>query len=374
MDKIVCKRCVMDNVSDPTITFNQEGFCNYCTDAIRRMSNTYFPNSEGYRILEGLISRLKKDGKGKQFDCIMGLSGGLDSSYLAYLGAVKWGLRILALHIDDGFDTPIAKENIQMLCKKANIELKTIIPNSLQFNDLSKSFILAGVPNIAIPQDNVIFAYIYKEARKTKVKNFLSGGNFALESILEQGNTHTAFDVVNIYNIHKKFGQEAIPEIPLLSLFRKGILNKFILKINTYRPLNYIDYNKEIAIKDLNKFCNFNYYGSKHLENYFTAFTQLYWFPNKFGVDKRKSHLSSMIVSGQLTRDEAVIELGKPLYDKIMMNIVIELIKSKLKFSDTEFTEIMNSIPKQHTDYKTSLFNRLVYKYYFQKSLYVKQK
>ena len=266
-----------------------------------------------------------------------------------------------------GLTHPHAKDNIHKLCKNANIDLKIITPNPKQFYDLTKSFLLAGVPNIAIPQDNVIFSYLYEEAKKKKVKNFLSGGNFALESILEQGNTHTAFDVVNIKDIHRKYGQINISDIPLLSLYKKGILLKYLLKINTYKPLDYINYNRKGAIEELYDFCDFNYYGSKHLENYLTAFTQLYWFPKKFGVDKRKSHLSSMIVSGQLTRDEALDELRKPLYDESEMEQIISMVKSRLLITDSEFLDIMSSKPKQHTEYKTSKFNDYTNKYYFKK-------
>lgn len=365
MEVQVCTRCVMDNASDKTISFDGNGNCNYCNNALNRMKSTYFPNEEGSRLLDELLVKIKKEGRGKKYDCIMGISGGLDSSYLAYLGAVKWKLRILAIHIDDGFNTPSASDNIKKLCEKANIGLKVIKPDEQQFNDLTRSFIRAGVPDIAIPQDNLIFSYLYKESHKTGVKNFLSGGNFALESILEKGNSHGAFDKTNIKDIQKTFGTTSINKLPVMSLFKKGIITKYFLRINTYRPLDLIDYNRDIAIKELYQFCGFKYYGSKHLENTLTTFTQLYWFPHKFNVDKRKSHLSSMIVSGQIGRKEALEQLNKPLYEKNEMNGIIKIIQNKLNISDTEFSAIIEQKPKQHTEYKTSLFNGLLDKYYF---------
>lgn len=355
----------MDNFSDKTIMFDKNGHCNYCTNAIKRMETTYFPNEEGDKLLNALLTKIKNEGKGKQYDCIMGISGGLDSSYLAYLGAIKWNLRILAIHIDDGFDTSITKDNIKKLCTKANIDLKVIKPNEQQYNDLTRSFIRAGVPNIAIPQDNIIFSCLYKEASRTGVRNFLSGGNFALESILEIGNTHGAFDKVNIKDIQKKYGTISIGDLSIMSLFWKGIIAKYLLRINTFRPLDYIDYSRDKALKELHDFCEFKYYGSKHLENTLTAFTQLYWFPLKFKVDKRKSHLSSMIVSGQISREEALKELQMPLYDEIKMDAIIQLVRKKLNISSEEFEIIMEAKSKQHTDYKTSLFNRTLDKYHF---------
>lgn len=348
---IRCTRCIMDNSSDDTITFNKNGYCNYCTNAIAIKEKVYFPNEEGQKELDSLIKELKVYGEGKKYDCIMGISGGLDSSYLAYLGH-KWGLRILAIHVDDGFDTEISKENIRKLVNAANIDLVTITPDTIQFNALTKTYMKAGVPNLAAPQDNVLFASLYDYARKNRIKYFLSGSNFALESILQRGNTHDPYDVVNIRDIHSKFGEQPTGKLLFISHMKKAFDEHF-LKLKTICPLNYIDYNRERAFKELHDFCGFEYYGRKHLENILTAFAQLYWFPKKFGVDKRTSHLSSMIISGQMTREEALKEYELPLYDEKMISEYIFVIKDKLGISDEEFEEIMSSPSKQHTEYKT---------------------
>ena len=168
-----CSRCVMDDSSDSTIRFDADGVCNYCTDAIEKGKLGYFPEKEGQRKLAQMIERLKEAGKGKPYDCLMGISGGLDSAYLAYLGAVKWGLRICAIHVDDGFDTELAKNNIRNLCEKCHIELKVITPDAEQFNDLTRAYFMAEVPNAAIPQDNILFACLYDYARKYKIYNSL---------------------------------------------------------------------------------------------------------------------------------------------------------------------------------------------------------
>lgn len=344
-----CARCVMNDSSDSRILFDEKGQCNYCTKAYDDIGRRYFPNEEGARRLEKLLNDIMENGKGKKYDCIMGMSGGLDSSYLAYLG-YRWGLRILAVHIDDGFDTEISKSNLRKLIAATGFDYEVIKPDAVQFNDLTLAYMKAGVPNIAIPQDNVLFAYIYKKVRQYGIKYFLSGNNFSLECILQKGNTYGAMDVENLMAIHNQFGKEPVDQLEFLSE-KQMKDDKLELGIETPMPLDYIDYNRERAFRELKEFCGFEYYGRKHLENILTAFIQLYWFPKKFGVDKRTSHLSSMIVSGQMTREEALEELKEPLYDEQMMGEYIEIIKKKLLISDEEFDAIMKAPVHQHREY-----------------------
>ena len=346
----ICSRCVMDNASDDTITFDEHGCCNYCTTELNNKDSVYFPNEKGQEKLEAMLLEIKQNSKNKPYDCLMGISGGLDSSYLAYLGH-KWGLRMLAVHIDDGFDTDISKSNIRKLCDACKIDLKIEKPDPIQFNDLTAAYIRANVPDIAIPQDNILFACLYYYARKYKLQYFLSGGNFALECILQSGNTFTAYDVVNIKGIHKKFGKQSIEKLKFLSNYRK-FFDKVLLNIKTYRPLNYIDYNRDRALQELHDFCGFEYYGSKHCENTLTKFIQQYWFYKRYGVDKRRSHLSSMIVSGQITREIALQEVEKPIYDSGDMEKTKACVLGKLGITQEEFDSILSEYPKQHTDYK----------------------
>lgn len=343
----------MDNSSDNKIVFDSDGNCNYCSDALKNKAKVYLPNEEGKAKLTELINRLKKQNGNKKYDCIMGISGGLDSSYLAYLGATKWGLKIKAVHIDDGYDTQISKSNILQLCNKSdNIDLTIIRPDTKQYNGLIKAYMLAGVPNLAAPQDNILLAHVYDYSRKNKIKHFLSGGNFALESILQKGNTYDAGDVTNIKDIHKNFGEGPINKLKFRSKLQRFI-DQELYKIETIRPLDYIDYNRERAFKELKEYCGFEYYGSKHLENDLTAFIQLYWFPIKFNVDKRKSHLSSMIVSNQMTREGAIAELEKPLYLKENMEDVIAKILYNIGMSREEFDNIIKQSTRSHDDFKT---------------------
>lgn len=348
-----CTRCIMDNSADPFIEFDEKGHCNYCNEAIDNLNKYYFPNCNDSSRLNLLLEKIKKEGVGKNYDCMMGISGGLDSSYLAYLGSMKWGLRILAFHVDDGYDTEISKRNIKRLADLPNVTMHTIIPDAKQFNELTRAFLFAGVPNIALPQDNILFAELLKEAKKYHITAFLSGSNLSLESILQRGNTHPNYDDTNIKDIFRKHGRGSINKLHFLSPLKRDVYH-YINHITTYRCLDLISYNRESAITELHDQIGFEYYGSKHLENDLTKFIQLYWFPHKFKVDKRKSHLSSMIVSGQMTREQALNEIQKPLYDEKDMEDTIDMILKRLDISKQDFDLIMNSPIHQHTEYKTS--------------------
>lgn len=353
-----CTRCIMDNKSDDKIVFDKDGFCNYCSYALEIQDKVYFPNKLGEQKLQELIARLKEENKGHKYDCLMGISGGLDSSYLAYLGSVKWGLRILAVHVDDGFDTEVSKRNIERIANFPNLDMKIVKPDTEQFNELTKAYMRAGVPNLAVPQDNVLFAAVYEFMKKNKLRSFVSGSNYALECILQAGNTYTAYDLTNLKYIHKNFGKGSLNKLTLLSAFKKDI-DAYLLKVETPTPLNLIDYNRDRAMQALMDYCGFEYYGGKHLENDLTKFVQQYWFYHKFGVDKRTSHLSSMIASGQMTREEAQRQYQLPLYDEADMQATITRVLEKLGMSREEFDKIMAQKGKQHIDYKASIYTKI---------------
>ena len=267
---------------------------------------------------------------------------------------------MLAVHIDDGYDTDISKENIRKLIEATGFDYEVITPDSDQFNALTLAYMKAGVPNIAIPQDNILFAFLYNRMKEYKINYFLTGGNFALECILQHGNTYSAWDVTNIKDINDRFGSMPIDKLKFISTIQLEI-DKRMLGIKTPRALNYIDYNRDRAFRELKDFCGFEYYGRKHLENALTAFIQLYWLPRKFGVDKRTSHLSSMIVSGQLTRNEALDLLKEPIYDEKQMNKYIQLICDRMMISTEEFERIMSAPTHQHKEYKIES-SKLYYK------------
>lgn len=346
----------MDNSSDSTIVFDEHGHCNYCKSALSYRGRKYFPNGDVQ--LKAIVERIKKESKGKRYDCTLGLSGGLDSSYVLYIGA-RLGLRMLAVHIDDGLDTDIAKHNVDKLCRTANVDIEYIHPDREQYADLTLSFFKAGLQGVAIPQDNILIRALREYTRKFDVKYLLSGSNFALESILEHSAGVSAKDRCHILNVHKLFGTKSIDKLQLESI-TGYYLSRVLSPVKTVLPLNYIDYNKDRAFQELHEFSGFEYYGGKHHENVLTRFMQGYYLPVKYGMDKRKSHLSSLIMAGQLSRDEALLELDKPTYESPeIQEADTNLLAEYFGLSRQEFEKILDIPAKQHSDYKMSIFEKI---------------
>lgn len=357
-----CSRCVMDNESDPYVTFDENGLCSYCREAFKRKAIVYFPNEDGRSKLKKLLSKLKREGQGKDYDCMMGISGGLDSSYLAMLG-YRWGLRILGVHIDDGFDTEIAKKNIENLSQACHIKLITIKPDADQFNALTKAFIFAESVSLDIPQDNILFATLHNYAKKHSIKYFLSGGNFALESILQKSSNTNTFDKKRIERINNRYGELPINKLDIMSNYQR-ITDRYIHKFHSVRPLNYIDYNQTRAIEELKQFCGFRFYEAKHCENYLTKIIQLYWMPRKFGFDKRKSHFSSLIVTNQISRDTALKELETKAFQVPNMEHDLNLVLSILGINKATFDQIILKKGNLFTEGNTSIGYKIARKYF----------
>lgn len=354
-----CTRCVMDNASDASIVFDEQGHCKYCSDVLKRKFSEYFPNQEGKKKLDEIIEKIKNEGKGKKYDCLVGVSGGVDSSYVIYIGHL-YRLRMLAVHIDDGLDSEIAKKNIANLCTVAGVELINVSPDKEQYADLLLSFIKASVPNLAMPQDNILFKELFGIIRKYNIKYSLNGANFAHESILERFDEVNANDKRHIKSIHEKFGTKPISKLKLQSLFESYIFRRYLSPVTSIYPLNYIEYNLEKALADLKVFSDYQYYGGKHYESILTRFLQCYYLPVKYGFDKRKSHFSSLIVSGQMSRDEAIQKLEQSPY---ISEDLLEYDKNVLaEFVDQtrdEFDRLIALPPKLHVDYPYSLWNKL---------------
>lgn len=307
-----CTRCVMDNASDPTISFDAVGHCNYCTDVLRRMPAEYFPNEEGKQRLDAMVAEIKETCKDDPYDCIVGVSGGIDSSYIIYWGWTQ-GLRMLAIHVDDGLDNPVATENLKKLVEKTGVTMVTIQPDMEEYRDILRSLLKGSLPNLAIAQDNLIIKSLQDYAEQQHIRYSLDGSNFAHESILERGHSVNACDKKFILAVQKKFGEQTIRHIKFSSL-EDRYLRRHHASVIHLRPLNNMSYQLKGAIHELEEFCGFQYYGGKHYESILTRFLQCYYLPTKFGKDKRKSHYSSLIVSGQMTREEALELLEKPLY------------------------------------------------------------
>lgn len=349
----------MDNRSDKSITFDKNGFCNYCTDTLKRMPSEYFPNEEGRLRLENYIKKIKEDCKDDSYDCIVGVSGGIDSSYILYLGA-EYGLRMLAIHVDDGFDNPVAIENLKKLTEKTGTKMITIVPNKSEYMDVIKSFFKASVANLAFLQDNLITKALELYAEANNIKYSLDGSNIAHESILERDYSVNACDKKFIYGIQSKFGEIKIRDLDLMSLTDRYIRRKFKSKVKHFRPLNFLEYNLSDAIVTLEQYCGFEYYGGKHYESILTRFLQCYYLPVKFGKDKRKSHYSSLIISGQMTREEALELIKKPYYNSDdLLEFDLSYIAKQLGITRDELMGYIKQEPKKDFNYPHSFLNNL---------------
>ena len=359
MMKQICRRCVMDDERDKTFRIDEYGYCNYCTDTLKRLPSEYFPNAIGRNMLDEIMDKIKADGSGGKYDCMVGISGGVDSSYVIYLGH-QYGLRMLAVHVDDGLDTEIAMQNIDKICRKTKTDLIMIKPPDLnQYRDLIRSFFLARVPNIAMPQDNIIAAAINDAAKRYNIKYNLSGGNFSLECILERSTGVNALDTRHIHAIHKLFGRGNIDKLRLATFFEEYIYGRYFNKTTKVLPLNFIDYNLKRILDELSVFCDYNYYNGKHHESKLTRFLQCYYLPVKYKFDKRKSHFSSMIVSGQMTRTKALEELSKdPYLSNELKENDLNFIADYLGMTRKEFDDLLALPAKEHQDYPVSIINK----------------
>lgn len=345
----ICNRCIMDT-SDPEIVFDKNGFCNHCTDALERAKLIWFPNAEGEQMLLAIAEKIKEDEKNKEYDCIIGLSGGVDSSYLAYK-VVKLGLRPLVVHVDCGWNSELAVKNVENIVKKLNIDLHTHVVDWQEMKDLQLAYFKANIANQDVPQDHAIFAALYTYAVANNIKYVFNGSNFATECILPKAWGYNALDYKNLKSIHKKFGSRTLKKYPHVTFFKRYIYFSFIRKMNIVKALNIMSYNKDVAIEIMKKELDWQYYGGKHHESRFTKFFQAYYLPTKFGYDKRRAHLSSLIVSGQISRDTALKEMEQEIYPDDSYMDDMEYVAKKLGISLKEFQGIIAMPNKSYKDY-----------------------
>lgn len=359
MTNKICSRCVMDD-SDQSIVFDKNGYCNYCTDVLRRMPTEYFPNESGKQQLDKMMEKVKADGKGFKYDCMVGVSGGLDSSYVLFLGK-KYGLRMLCVHVDDGLDTETAKSNIAKLCKKCEADLIIVRPDIEQYKDITRSLFLSGVPNLALAQDNLLIAALRDTAKKYHIRYSLSGANFSMESILQRGTDGVnSGDKKHLVALHKQFGKVKINKLRFSNMFENYIEKRYFSRTKTLYPLNYINYRLDNTITELKSFCDYEYYGGKHYESILTRFLQCYYLPTYFDFDKRKSHFSSLIVTEQMTRQDALERLAKPAYNSDeLLQSDIKFLANYLEMSESEFRSILAQPKHKHSDYPTSVLNKI---------------
>lgn len=341
----ICLKCIYDEFV-PAIVFDNNGICNYCKmiDDLKKRYNT--GNKKGEEEFNKIVNKIKIDGKRKKYDCVVGVSGGTDSSYMIYK-AVKLGLRPLAVHYDNTWNTSIATENIRKVLGKLNVDLYTHVVDNKESDDIFKSFFLANVPEIDGPTDIALAETLYRAASKFNVKYILEGHSFISEGVSPLSSAYV--DGGYIKNIHKKFGKHKMKTFPNMNFtsFMKWILIKRIKKI---RPLWYINYSKIDARKFLEKEFNWQYYGGHHLENRMTAFNHSVYFPQKFGIDQRNNSLSAQVRAGIISKKQAIDEYNS---QPIIEDDLINYFKKRLGLSDEEYVEIMNGPRKTYKDYKT---------------------
>ena len=354
----ICNHCVMDT-SDPDIRFDKNGVCNHCTAALINLKSEPYclTSDEKERRLKQLFDKIIKERKKNRYDCIIGVSGGVDSTYVAFL-LKSSGLNPLAVHLDNGWDSELAVQNIFNICDKLKIDLYTHVIDWDEFKDLQMSFLKASTPDSEIPSDHAIYSIMYKMAEKEKVNYIIAGYNIASESILPKAWSQGHFDWKYINRIQKRFGTKKLTTYPHYSLF--GYLHylidgNFAPNVKMINILDYIQYNKNEAKKIIMKELGWRDYGGKHCESNYTKIYQSYILPVKFGYDKRRAHLSSLICSAQLSRDQALEELQKPLYPEKELNEDLNYLTTKFNISRDDFSKIMTLPLKTYNDYPNYL-------------------
>ncbi|MGE0770178.1 MAG: N-acetyl sugar amidotransferase [Cyclobacteriaceae bacterium] len=344
----ICTKSVMDTIADPDITFDENGVCNYYQDHQQRAKLRLFQDDPAH--LERILEKIRKAGKNRDYDCLIGVSGGVDSTYVAYL-TKKWGLRPLAVHLDNGWNSELSVKNIEKTLNKLGIDLYTHVLDWEEFKAMQIAFLQSSTPDLEIPTDHAIYSLLFKIAAEKNIKFIIYGNNFASESILPESWSYGHLDWFYIKNIVKRFAPNLrLRNYPNLTI-PKFFYYNMVRGIRIVSVLNYIHYKKEEAMKVLIDELGWQYYGGKHFESIYTRFFQGYILPTKFHIDKRKAHLSALIFSGQITREEAIKELEKPPYPANMQKEDMDYVIKKFNLSVDEFTQIMTLPNKTFRDY-----------------------
>jgi len=344
-----CTRTVMDN-TDPDIAFDENGVSNWWHD-FHALLATRPDAGQRDRLLRETIATIKDAGRGKPYDCILGLSGGVDSCYMAYL-ARQWSLRPLVVHFDNGWNDELAVANIEVIVRKLGFRLSTFVMNWPEFRDLQRAFFKAAVLDLEMPTDHMIFGALYRIAHGYGIKHILSGNNFATEWLLPRAWYYAKGDLENIKGIHRSFGEQSMKHLPGLGVWQRQYYQR-VKRVREVQVLELIDYRKNDAKKCLMQEFGWRDYGGKHYESLFTRFYQGYILPTRYGIDKRKAHLSNLICNGEISRDDALMELARPPYDPNRQAADKRFVAKKLGWSEAEFDQILALPARRHEEFGT---------------------
>jgi N-acetyl sugar amidotransferase len=345
-----CSISVMDTISDPGIHFDEKGICNYYYEYLVQEKAQVFCGEEGKMKLVEIVAKIKEAGNGKNYDCITGVSGGVDSTYLCLM-ASKLGLNPLIVHFDNGWNSELAVKNIENIISRLGFDLYTLVVDWNEFRDLQLSYLKASVVDIEALTDHAIIGTLYRLAAENDIKYILSGYNIVTEGVLPAYWVWNKTDHSNIKDIHAKFGKLPLRTFPLFTAKQKryDMQKKGIQVINL---LNYLDYNKKKVKETIISELSWRDYGGKHYESIFTRFYQGYILPVKFGIDKRKAHLSNLIFSGQMQKEEALEELRKPIYESAQLLEDYEFVLKKFNMSNKEFEKILLTPRREHNEFE----------------------
>jgi N-acetyl sugar amidotransferase len=351
----ICANCIMDT-SDSNITFDHRGWCDYCNNYHQNILPNWHPDARGEREMQAVAKTIRNEGKDRDHDCIIGVSGGVDSSYVALLAKEKLGLRPLIFHVDAGWNSQQSVNNIEKMVDNLGLDLHTEVIDWQEMQDLQLAFFKAQVPHLDTPQDHAFFAGLYNFAARHEFKYVITGANYSTECVREPLEWHYhATDLRQLKDIHRQFGTRPLKTFPLTDIFTHKLYYRFVKGMRIVKPLNNFPYIKEDAMQELADRFGWQKYAHKHYESRFTRFYEGYWLPVKFGYDKRRAHFSSLILTGQMTRDEALRRIAQPAYDEDTMAHEFEYVATKLDLTVEELRELMNGPNKSYRDYKSSM-------------------
>jgi N-acetyl sugar amidotransferase len=345
------------DTSDTTLTFDKRGWCDYCQNFHINIKTNWHPGEQGIRKIMPMIDKIKREGAGKSHDCLIGLSGGLDSSYVAYVAKEKFGLRPLIFHCDAGWNSDLGVSNIQKIIDSLRLDLVTEVINWEEMKDLQRAFFLSQVSFVDTPQDLGLFSAIYNFAAKNGFKYVITGGNNSTECVRESIEwTYFSTDMRHVRDIHCRFGLRKLETFPTCDIFKYKTYYRYIKGIRVIKLLDSVPFIKKEAIRELSEKFGWQPYAQKHYESRFTRFYESFWTPKKFGFDKRRAYFSSEILTGQMTREEALDRISRPELDEQTMAHEFEYVATKLGWTVDEFRAIFNGNNKSFRDYKNNMF------------------